>query len=125
MLDILHQGPAVVIGSRLNGNRETGSMSHLNAIGNHLLTAIASILYRTRITDLCSGYWGFRGEVIPNLHLSADGFDFEADLFAQVVKNGYSIAELPIYYRCRPTPTKLSSINDGLKIGWALLIRRF
>jgi dolichol-phosphate mannosyltransferase len=125
MLDILRQGCAVVIGSRLKGERETGSMSGLNATGNRLLTLMASILYRTRISDLCTGYWGFRGEVIPNLRLSADGFDFEADLFTQVVKNGYSIIELPIYYRRRPTSAKLNSIKDGFKIGWALITRRF
>jgi dolichol-phosphate mannosyltransferase len=85
---------------------------------------MANILYRTRISDLCTGYWGFKGEVIPKLCLSAEGLNFEAELFTQIVKNGYSIGELPIYYR-RPTPAKLSSIKDGLRIGWTLMIGRF
>jgi len=82
MLDILHQGCDVVIGSRLKGN------------------------------------------IIPRLRLSATGFNFEAELFSQIVKSGYSIGEVPIYYRRCPTPTKLSSIKDGLTIGWTLLSRR-
>lgn len=125
MLDMLHQGCDVVIGSRLEGEREKGAMTRLNTIGNHLLTLMANILYLTRISDLCTGYWGLKGNIIPRLRLSATGFNFEAELFTQIVKNGYSIGEVPIYYRRRPTPAKLSSIKDGLNIGWTLITRRF
>ena len=125
MLELLRDTYPVVIGSRLRGQIEKGGMSRLNVIGNHLLTLMANILYGTRISDLCTGYWGLRGEVIPNLNLSADGFDFEAELFSQVAKKGYRIGEVPIYYRRRQTPAKLSSLRDGLRIGWALITRRF
>ncbi len=125
MLELLRDTYPVVIGSRLRGQIEKGGMSRLNVIGNHLLTLMANILYGTRISDLCTGYWGLRGEVIPNLNLSADGFDFEAELFSQVAKKGYRIGEVPIYYRRRQTPPKLSSLRDGLRIGWALITRRF
>jgi len=100
-------------------------MSRLNFIGNHLLTLMANILFKTRISDLCTGYWGLRGEVIPNLSLTANDFDFEAELFSQVAKKGYKIDEIPINYRRRQSPAKLSSIRDGLKIGKALISRRF
>jgi len=125
MLAILQRDCSVVIGSRLKGQIEKGGMSRLNVVGNRLLTLMASILYRTRMSDLCTGYWGFRGEVIPNLSLTADGFDFEADLFSQVAKKGYRLGEIPINYRRRQSPAKLNSIKDGLKIGRALISRRF
>ncbi len=124
-LDMLNQGYDVVVGSRLKGKRAKGSISCLNIIGNHLLTLMANVLYLTRISDLCTGYWGFKGKVIPKLDLSAEGFNLEAELFTQVVKNGYSIGEVPISYRRRHTPPKLNSIRDGLKIGWTLISRRF
>ena len=125
MLALLRDTYPVVIGSRLRGKIEKGGMSLLNVIGNHLLTLIANILYGTRLSDLCTGYWGLRGEVIPNLNLLADGFEFEAELFSQIAKKGYRIGEVPIYYRRRQTPAKLRSLRDGLKIGWALITRRF
>lgn len=125
MLHILQQGYPVVTGSRLKGKRDRGAMSRLNLVGNYLLTWMANILYWKRTSDLCTGYWGFRGEVIPSLRLSSDGFDFEAELFTQVAKKGYQVAEVPIHYRRRPTAAKLSSLKDGLKIGWRLLTRRF
>ena len=124
MLHVLESGPAVVIGSRLKGEREKGAMSRLNVIGNHLLTLLARMLYGSNISDLCTGYWGFRGEAISRLELSANGFDLEADLFTQARKKGYAIAELPIRYRSRPTPAKLSSFRDGARIAWALLRRK-
>ena len=125
MLELLRDTYPVVIGSRLRGHIEKGSISRLNLIGNRLLTLMANILYRTSLSDLCTGYWGLRGEVIPNLELSANGFDFEAELFGQVAKKGYPIGEVPIYYRRRQTPPKLSSLRDGVKIAWALIAKRF
>ena len=124
MLELLHRDYPVVIGSRLKGQIEKGAISRLNVVGNRLLTLMANILYRTKISDLCTGYWGLRGEVIPNLALSANGFDFEAELYTQVAKKGYQIGEVPIYYRRRKSPPKLNSIRDGLKIGWALIRKR-
>jgi len=125
MLKLLNQDYSVVIGSRLKGKREKGSISRLNIIGNHLLTLLAKVLYRVRISDVCSGYWGFKGEVIPRLNLSATGFNIEAELFSQVAKNGYRIGEVPINYRCRSSRSKLSSIKAGLNIGRTLIDRRF
>ena len=125
MLKLLNQGFSVVIGSRLKVKREKGAISRLNIIGNHLLTLMANILYRARISDLCTGYWGFKGEVIPRLNLSATGFNLEAELFSQVAKNGYRIGEVPIHYRRRPSTSKLHSIKAGLSIGRMLIARRF
>ena len=125
MLKILRQDYPVVIGSRLKGQWEKGAIRRLNVVGNILLTLMANILYRTKISDVCTGFWGMRGEVIPKLNLSANGFQFEAELFTQLAKQGYPIAEVPIYYRRREAKTKLSRIKDGIKIGWMLISRRF
>jgi len=125
MLELLQGGSPVVTGSRLSGQREKGAMSRLNFVGNYLLSWMASILYQARTTDLCTGYWGLRGEVIPALKLSADGFQIEAELFTQLARRGYRIAELPIYYRRRMSSPKLSSLKDGIKIGWTLLTNRW
>lgn len=125
MLKLLNQGYSVVIGSRLKGKREKGAISGWNMIGNQVLTLMAKILYRASISDLCTGYWGFRGEVIPQLNLSAVGFTLEADLLAQVTKNGYRIGEVPIHYRRRPSASKLPSVTAVVQIALALINRRF
>jgi len=125
MLNLLQRGYAVVIGSRLKGEREKGAMSRLNTVGNYLLSLLATALYWRKVSDVCTGYWGLKGEIIPGLRLSADSFDFEAELFTQTAKKGYRMGEVPIYYRKRQTPAKLRSLKDGTRIGWALITRRF
>ena len=124
MLKLLDRHQAV-IGSRMRGRRESGAMSRLNLVGNFLLSLIATVFYCRRISDVCSGLWGFRGEVVKKLKLRATAFDLEAELFSQLTRRGYVIAEIPIDYRRRSTPAKLRSLRDGTRIGWALITRRF
>jgi dolichol-phosphate hexosyltransferase len=124
MIKILQTYP-VVIGSRLKGRREKGALRKVNLIGNYILTFAANILYGTRISDLCTGFWGFRRDVIDNINLTSDGFQLEADLLIQVAKKHYKIGEVPTLYRCREGKAKLSGIKDGLKIGKFLLMKKF
>lgn len=114
----------VVIGSRLKGTIEPGAMTKLNVVGNTLLSLLAWGLYGTRISDVCTGFWGYKGEVIRRFELAARGFEIEAEMFAECVRKGLSIAEIPITYRAREDRPKLSSLRDGVKIGLFLCKRR-
>jgi dolichol-phosphate mannosyltransferase len=125
MLKVLEEGYDVVLGSRLKGRMEKGAMSRLNLVGNHLLAFLANILYGTEISDLCTGYWGLRGEVIKDLKLDAVGFELEANMFTEIAKKGYRIGEVPVHYRRRLTSPKLGSLKDGFRIGRMLLRKRF
>jgi glycosyltransferase involved in cell wall biosynthesis len=124
MLSLLETYDAVA-GSRLRGRREPRAMSGLNLVGNRLLSRLATFLYGRKVSDVCTGFWGFRGSVVKSLRLSATAFDLEADLFSQLVRRGYSIAEIPVDYRRRADRPKLRSLRDGTRIGWALIVRRF
>jgi glycosyltransferase involved in cell wall biosynthesis len=125
MLKVLEEGYDVVLGSRLKGRIEKGAMSRLNLVGNHLLAFLANILYGTKVSDLCTGYWGFRGEVIKDLKLDATGFELEANMFTEIAKKGYRIGEVPVRYRQRLTYPKLGSLKDGFRIGRMLIKKRF
>jgi len=94
-------------------------------VGNHLLALLANFLYGTGVSDPCTGYWGFRGEVPKSLKLDAVGFELEANMLAEIARKGYRIAELPILYRRRPNQAKLGSLKDGFKIGLTLIRKRF
>jgi hypothetical protein len=59
------------------------------------------------------------------MELAASGFELEADMFAECVRNDLNIAEIPITYRAREDEPKLSSLRDGIKIGLFLCKRRF
>jgi dolichol-phosphate mannosyltransferase len=124
MIKTLEKFP-VVIGSRLKGKREKGALRKINLVGNYLLTWLANTLYGTRMSDLCTGYWGFRREVIDSLNLTTDGFQLEAELLTQIANRGYKIGEIPITYRTRPGKAKLSGLKDGVRITWFLVSQRF
>ena len=125
MLKVLRDGHDVVIGSRLTGTRAPGSISRLNLVGNHLLTWLASILYGVRISDLCTGYWGFTGDALRKLSLCSDGFTLEAELFSEVARHNLKLGEVPVHYRRRPTATKLRALRDGFRIVQTLVGKRF
>jgi dolichol-phosphate mannosyltransferase len=114
----------VVVGSRLKGSIEPRAMTRVNVVGNTLLTLLARLLFGTKISDVCTGLWGFRGDTIRRLELAARGFELEADLFAESALKGCSIAEIPITYRARRDRPKLSSLRDGFKIG-AFLVKKY
>jgi glycosyltransferase involved in cell wall biosynthesis len=125
MLRLLESGYDVVLGSRLKGKIEKGAMARLNLIGNHLLTMLANLLYGTNISDLCTGYWGFRGAVTRDINLNARGFDLEANLLSQIAQRHCRIAEIPINYRRRPTPSNIHVFRDGFRIIQTLIKLRF
>ncbi len=125
MVGLLESGYDVVLGSRLNGSVEHGAMKRLNLVGNHLLAFLANLLYGTRVSDLCTGFWGFKVDVLRSLNLDAVGFELEANMLIEVAKRKYRIGEIPIQYRRRATASKLGSIKAGWRIGRELIASRF
>ncbi|MGA9080032.1 MAG: glycosyltransferase family 2 protein [Halobacteriota archaeon] len=114
----------VIIGSRLKGTIAPGAMPRLNVVGNTLLSLLARVMYGVPISDVCTGLWAYRSDAIRCMNLSAIGFEIEADMFAECVRKGLRIAEIPITYRARVDQPKLSSLRDGIRIGLFLCKRR-
>ena len=106
--------------------REHGSMTATNKVGNWGLSMLASTLYKTWVQDVCSGLWGFRRDALREFTLTSDSFTLEVDLFANAVRNGYGLAQIPIEYRARigGSVPKLK-VSDGFEIAWFLLKARF
>ncbi len=119
----LRAGSRVVVGSRLRGSIEDGAMSHTNYLGNHLLSRFASILFRFPISDVCSGMWGLDSELLKSFDLQADGFELEAEIFAECALRGIPITEIPIPYHRRIGEPKLQ-VREGIRIALTLLRKR-
>lgn len=106
--------------------KERGSMSLLNSFGNWALSLLASILYRKRVYDLCTGMWGFRTEALKKFKLTSRGFTLEADFFVNVIKSRCKVCQIPIGYRPRFGGSKAKlKIWDGFKIAAFLIRKRF
>ena len=92
-------------------------------MGNKLLTGTANLLFPNghKVTDLCTGMWGFQDFVVKRMVLESKHFDVEAEMYAKCVKMGCKIGEIPIEYRRRVSPSKLSSMKHGISIAKRLL----
>lgn len=121
---ILEGNADVVYGSRFLGIHRSFMLHHY--VGNKLLTIITNVLYNNILTDMETGYKAFRAEVLKGLKIRSNRFDFEPEITAKVLKRGYRIYEVPIYYAGRDyMEGKKITWRDGFAAIWALIRFRF
>jgi glycosyltransferase involved in cell wall biosynthesis len=122
VLALLASGEAdVVMGDRVALD---GSMSAVHRVGNALLSLGATVLYGTRVRDLCTGLWGFRTDALRLLPMKSEGFELEAEMFALSARLHLRIRHTPVDYLPRVGASKLAG-SDGMRIGWSLVRNRF
>lgn len=92
-------------------------------LGNRLLSLLTSILYGQWITDMETGYKVFPRKIIKNINLNAKSFDFEPEITAKLLKEGYKIIEVPISTNPRGynEGKKLHTVRDGTIALWTLI----
>jgi glycosyltransferase involved in cell wall biosynthesis len=86
-----------VLGSRILGGRAlSGGMPRWRYVGNRFLTLAQNILIGAKLSEYHTGYRAFSREVLERLPLEAnsEGFDFDAEVLAQIVWFGYVIGEV-------------------------------
>jgi glycosyltransferase involved in cell wall biosynthesis len=112
----------VVYGSRLRGGKPVRDFSLLYLWGHKFVTSVANLLYGAALTDMTSCYKVFRADVLRQIQIRADRFEFEAEVTAKVLRRRHRIVELPISYygRDRAEGKKLSW-RDGIGTVWALV----
>jgi glycosyltransferase involved in cell wall biosynthesis len=108
---ILDDKADVAYGSRLSGGKPTRSFKFLHLLGNKFLTLVTNILYDTTLTDMETCYKAFRVDVIKNITIKSNRFDFEPEITAKVLKRKYHLYEVPISYYGR-------DYHEGKKITW-------
>jgi glycosyltransferase involved in cell wall biosynthesis len=101
----------LVLGSRLTGARPQRAYYYWHYVGNRLITFIARVLYNTTLSDIYTCYKVLRREHLAGLNIRSDGFEFDAELLAQLLKRDLVVYEVPIAYYGR-------SYAEGKKIKW-------
>ena len=102
----------VVYGSRFSDNRNKDNFLLLSFIANKTLTFITQILFGTKLTDMETCYKAFKSDIIKNIKIESNRFDFEPEITAKILKqNGIRFRELPISYNARTNA-------EGKKINW-------
>jgi dolichol-phosphate hexosyltransferase len=125
LLDPLLDNKAdMAVGSRTLGQREKGSISFINRIGNRIFNkAINFAMKSSHITDSLSGYRAVTKKTFGELVLFSEKFDIEVEMTVEALAKGFRIIEVPISYKIRKkgSGTKLDPLDDGLKIARTLL----
>jgi len=108
----------VVVGSRLGGKVIKNAFKSQNRVANCIYTFLVRSFYGAKITDVLSGYFAWRKDVIIEMrdYLESEGFGIEMEMISKLVKLDYSIYSVPITYNIREGDTKVEPIRDGLEI---------
>jgi len=114
----------VVYGSRFTGERR--NMLFLHWVGNRFLSLVTNVLYNTTLSDMETCYKLFDRDLIRDIRLRSDRFDFEPEITAKLLRRGVRIYEVPISYTGREFDEgKKITWRDGMVALWTLVKYRF
>ena len=116
----------VVYGSRLSGGRPQRAHMFWHKLGNSVITFSANVLYNTTLTDIETGYKMVRTPFLREIKIKSNGFGFEPEFTAKILKKKARIYEVPIsYYGRTYSEGKKIFWYHGVEALWALLKYRF
>ena len=115
IIDELNTGADVVSGSRFLSRRGVPEgMGHMHNFGNRILSMASSIRNRRKLSDLCTGLWGFKSDSIAKLAIKSNGFDLEAEIVGKIRRAKLNHVEIPVEWSARKGgASKLKSFRDG------------
>ena len=115
----------VVYGSRFLGASPRPTMIW-HMVANKMLTLMTNMLFNTILTDMETGYKLFRREVIQDITIRSNRFDFEPEITAKLLKRKVRLFEVPITFNPREySEGKKIGLIDAFAAVWALLKFRF
>ncbi len=96
MVEALHKGADVCMGSRFRGGVKDGAMPWMNRyIGNPVLTGILNLLFRVKVTDAHCGLRALTKACYQRLGLTGAGMEFASEMVIKASLMGVKIVEVP------------------------------
>jgi len=110
-----------VLGSRLRGAREPGSLAPAQIVAGHLAGLLIRLLYGVRFTDM-SPFRAIRREALGHLGMREETFGWNLEMQMRVAAAGLRAVEVPVGQRRRAGGTsKVSgSWSTALRAGWVI-----
>ena len=110
-----------VMGSRLRGNREPGSMTPPQLVAGYLAGALMRVVYGARFTDM-SPFRAMRVAQLRTLGMSEVTYGWNLEMQMRVAAAGLRILEIPVDHRCRRGGVSKVSGNlvAGLSAAWKI-----
>ena len=110
-----------VIGSRVTGKREPGSMAWHQVAAGRFAGALLRVLYGVRYTDMCA-LRAIRRDALLALGMRELTYGWNLEMQMRAAAAGLRILEIPVDYRCRTAGsskvagTLRGSIKAGVRI---------
>ncbi len=89
-----------VIGSRLRGRREPGSMLASQVFAGRFVGSLLRILEGVRYTDMCA-FRAIRRDALERMQMSELTYGWNLEMQIKAAQFGLRILEIPVDYRCR------------------------
>lgn len=110
-----------VIGSRLRGEREPGSMTPQQIVAGKAAEVLVRLTYGVRFTDM-SPFRAMRLDDLRALGMSEQTFGWNLEMQMRVAAAGLRVVEVPVDHRCRRGGvSKVSGdLVAGLNAAWVI-----
>jgi glycosyltransferase involved in cell wall biosynthesis len=109
---IIRDRADLVIGSRIGGNLEKGSMPLHAQLGNRLVVFLLRLFYGVRITDIGS-FRAVRSRELFSLGMEQMTYGWPVEMVVRAARHGLRIRSVPIRYRKRIGVSKVSGSLRG------------
>lgn len=126
---ILEQNMDMVIGSRVLGKREKGSLTPQQIFGNWLATKLIRVFYRARFSDL-GPFRAITSSALEKLEMADKTYGWTIEMQIKAAKHKMRFCEVPVNYKKRIGVSKVSgtvkgTVLAGIKIIFAVFKYRF
>jgi glycosyltransferase involved in cell wall biosynthesis len=111
-----------VLGSRISGKREPGSMLGSQVFAAWLIGGLVKMLYGHRYSDMCA-FRVIRRDVLERMQMREMTFGWNLEMQIKAVQMGLRIREVPVDYRCRTGGVSKVSGDwkASVKAAWRIL----
>jgi glycosyltransferase involved in cell wall biosynthesis len=85
--------------------------------GNQFINTVANVLYNVYLSDCMVGMKVARTDLLRAIELREDGFGFDAEVVARLLRRKARIMEVPVHYRARGRAEgKKLTTRDGFRM---------
>ena len=111
-----------VIGSRVRGEREPGSMSWHQVAAGMFAGWLMSVLYGVRYTDMCA-FRAIGREALARLDMRESTYGWNIEMQMKAARAGLRILEVPVPYRRRAGGNSkvAGTLGGSARAGWRIL----
>jgi glycosyltransferase involved in cell wall biosynthesis len=117
---ILEDGFDFVVGSRVLGRREHGSMTWTQLAAGRLAGGLVRGLYGTRFTDMCP-FRAIRRDALDRLGMREETYGWNLEMQMRAARAGLRILEVPVAHRRRAGG--VSKVSGTVRGTWAAAVR--